>query len=776
MTSIRISIAIIASGICFSGFLSASPPAPTGSTVIPKPAQEQSGQGAFTVTRKTTIVCDLPDHDLLKVAEYLAAQMRRATGFDLPIVDQEHKPKSNSIQLKFVRSAASDSEWYALDARRGNIVLAARKAPGLFYGVQTLLQLLPPEIYANEIQPDVKWTVPSVSMSDHPRFPWRGMHLDVCRHFFPKEFVKKYIDFLAMYKMNTFHWHLTDDQGWRIEIKKYPKLTEIGAYRNGSMIGPFSDMKFDSIRYGGFYTQEDVREIVAYAASRHITVVPEIEMPGHSLAALASYPWLSCTGGPFEVGKAWGVYDDVFCPKESTFTFLEDVLTEVCDLFPGKYIHIGGDECPKVRWKTCPHCQALIKNEGLKDEAGLQSWFIRRIERFLNGKGRQIIGWDEILEGGLAPNAAVMSWRGTEGGITAARQHHHVVMTPGSHCYFDHYQGNPKNEPLAIGGYTPVEKVYRYEPVPPALSRRERPYIMGAQGNLWTEYITTTRHVEYMALPRMAALAEVLWTPAKGRNYRNFQKRLIRHFKALDQMKVNYSRSLYEIQSDVKARSDHSGVVLLLSSPFGSRGIRYTLDGTDPQEHSLRYTGPIPITENVAVRFAYYEKGVRTGNIQTQPFIVSKSTGSSVRLKTPPNEQYYNSGAFSLVDGKQGDTRLLGRDWLGFWGPDLDAVIDLTRRQFISSVVFSMLQNEVSWIYYPKSIEVLLSDDNKTYVSAQSIAVHDTTQGGKSIEMYLGQRAARYVKVVAVNAGKIPDGKPGAGNDAWLFVDEIMVR
>jgi hexosaminidase len=376
--------------------------------------------------------------------------------------------------------------------------------------------------------PEIK--LDNLMMDDIPKFQWRGMHLDVSRHFFSKEFIKKYIDYLAMYKMNTFHWHLTDDQGWRIEIKKYPKLTEVGAWRNGSMTGHYTDQTFDDIRYGGFYTQEEIKEIVAYAKERYITVVPEIEMPGHALAALASYPEFSCTGGPFEVGKSWGVFDDVFCPKDETFTFLENILAEVIALFPSEYIHIGGDECPKVRWKSCPKCQKRIKDEKLKDEHELQSYFIQRIEKFVNSKGRKIIGWDEILEGGLAPNAAVMSWRGTEGGIAAAKEKHFVVMSPGSHCYFDHYQGEPKNEPIAFGGYTNVEKVYSFNPIPKELSEEESKYILGAQANVWTEYINTPEHVEYMVFPRIAALSEVLWGTSNPNEYKVFETRLISAF------------------------------------------------------------------------------------------------------------------------------------------------------------------------------------------------------------------------------------------------------
>lgn len=412
-----------------------------------------------------------------------------------------------------------NKEQYEIVVSDSEIVISALTNQGLFYGIQTLLQMVPFE-KKNEI------AIPWINISDAPKYAWRGMHLDVCRHYFPISFIKKYIDYLAHYKMNTFHWHLTEDQGWRIEIKKYPKLTEVGAWRNGSMVGRYDDQKIDDIKYGGFYTQEEIKEVVAYASQRHITIVPEIEMPGHSLAALAAYPELSCTGGPFEVGKKWGVFDDVYCPKEETFTFLENVLSEVLALFPSEYIHIGGDECPKTRWKSCAHCQKIIKEKGLNDEHELQSYFIQRIEKFVNSKGRKIIGWDEILEGGLAPNAAVMSWRGTEGGIAAAKQKHYVVMTPGSHCYFDHYQGKPENEPLAIGGFTSLEKVYNFNPMPKELILEEQKYILGAQANVWTEYILTPEQVEYMIMPRMSALAEVLWGTANPENFIDFKTRL----------------------------------------------------------------------------------------------------------------------------------------------------------------------------------------------------------------------------------------------------------
>ncbi len=506
-------------------------------SLIPMPQNISYRSGSFMLHSKTVIQTnDVTSFE----AEFLQESIKNQTGLDLKIV--KVVPNSvASINLVFDvegPEAGNFKEDYKVEVAAKSITIKAVYNQGIFYGIQTLLQLIP-----HEHKSDIK--IPCLQLVDHPKFKWRGMHLDVGRHFFPTSFIKKYIDYMAKYKMNTFHWHLTEDQGWRIEIKKYPKLTQVGAWREGSMVGHYNEQKFDTIRYGGFYNQNEIKEIVAYATARHITVVPEIEMPGHSLAALAAYPELSCTGGLFEVGKKWGVFDDVYCPKEETFTFLENVLTEVLDLFPSEYIHIGGDECPKTRWKNCAHCQKLIQEKGLNDEHELQSYFIQRIEKFVNSKGRKIIGWDEILEGGLAPNAAVMSWRGTEGGIAAAKQKHFVVMTPGSHCYFDHYQGKPENEPIAIGGFTTLEKVYQFNPIPEELNSEEQKYILGAQANVWTEYMLSPEQVEYMIMPRMFALAEVLWGTANPNNFFDFKTRIQAHENWLKNNNIKYRKTTF---------------------------------------------------------------------------------------------------------------------------------------------------------------------------------------------------------------------------------------
>lgn len=441
----------------------------------------------------------------------------------------------NRIPLHLSLDPAMDSlgpEAYRLQIRRNEALIQASAPAGIFYGIQTLLQLLPLE---------GKKHIPCLDISDRPRFIYRGMHLDVCRHFFGVDFIKRYLDQMARYKLNTFHWHLTEDQGWRIEIKRYPKLTSVGSVRKETMVEKnFNPYRGDGTPHGGYYTQEEVREIIAYAARRHIEVIPEIEMPGHSLAALSAYPELSCTGGPFEVATSWGVFDDIYCTKEETFVFLEHVLDEVTALFPGRYIHIGGDEAPKTRWKACPVCQGRMRAEGLEDEHALQSYFIRRIEKILTARNKKLIGWDEILEGGLAPDATVMSWRGEDGGIAAARQGHDVIMTPGFAMYFDHYQGDPKKEPLAICCYTPLQKVYAYDPVPAVLSPKEQQHILGVQANVWTEYIKTPEHVEYMVNPRLLALSEIAWTNKGRKDYSSFMRRIPIHLQRMDRLGINY--------------------------------------------------------------------------------------------------------------------------------------------------------------------------------------------------------------------------------------------
>ena len=731
--------------------------------LIPQPKSiHLKNEGHLSFDKNWTIVTDT----FPKESKYLSGFMNNVLKFHTkPISSKLLGFKSSNPLILLKKNKNLKEDAYNLTVGK-EIIIEAKTDKGIFYGIQTLIQLLQENAEKKQI--------PYLTIEDEPgNFSWRGMHLDCARHFFPKEFVKKYIDYIAMYKMNTFHWHLTDDQGWRIEIKKYPKLTQIGAWRNGSMVGAYSEHKFDNERYGGFYTQADIKEIVQYAKDRHVTVVPEIEMPGHAVAAIASYPYLGCTGKQIEVEKKWGVFEDVFCPKEETFTFLENVLTEVMELFPSKIIHIGGDECPKENWKKCSHCQDLIKKLNLKDEHGLQSYFIQRIEKFLNKKGRKIIGWDEILEGGLAPNASVMSWRGFEGGTEAAKLKHDVVMTPGEFCYFDHYQGNPKNEPIAFGGLTTVEKVYSFNPIPKELNKEQEKYILGAQANIWTEYILSPKHVEYMAFPRIAALSEVLW--GKKTSYEDFQKRLFKHFSLLDVLGINYSKSIFEVVGKSISPQNSEKVLFSLKGFNGTKDIYYTLDGSTPTMSSIPYQQPISIENNATIQAAYFEEGKIKSKIFSQDIVVSKSTGKKVILEKQPSEKYFDIGAQTLTNGIVGEASKYGQDWLGFSGDDMVATIDLQQPTNFNSIKVNFIKAYENWIHLPQYLEIFVSNDGKNFTKIKEISKDEIAKNSGVMLIATPNQNAKFVKLIAKNSTKIPDGFAGAGSPAWLFVDEIQI-
>ncbi len=565
-------------------------------SIIPKPAKIEFNKGVFKFNQKTKIRISEPTVELLKLGEILSSAINNPTGWKLSVSEKMMSNTPHNFVLLQIKKDFLPGEAYILEIKPNKISISAGSGAGIFYAIQSLLQMMPVEQSHNS------FTLPCMIVDDSPRFKWRGIHLDVGRHLFPVEFIKKYIDLLAMYKLNTFHWHLTEDQGWRIEIKQYPKLTGVGAWRKETM--------GDGKPYGGFYTQDHIQEVVAYAREKFITVVPEIEMPGHALAALAAHPELSCTGGPFDVGTKWGVFDDVYCAgNDKVFDFLENVLNEVTTLFPGEYIHIGGDEVPKTRWKACEKCQARIKVLDLKDEHGLQSYFIQRIEKFLNSKGKKIIGWDEILEGGLAPNAAVMSWRGIDGGIAAAKANHNVVMSPGTHCYFDHYQAL-SGEPKAIGGYTNLEKVYSYEPIPAALNNEESKYIMGAQANVWTEYMEATEYVEYMLLPRLCALSEIVWSTRSSRNYEDFSLRMKKHYDILSNKKYNF-----RIPSPLPENGElivSKNQQLTMIKPVSHSTVYYTTDGAEPTTTSHKYLQPLMIKKPTILKAKTFLKNGKT--------------------------------------------------------------------------------------------------------------------------------------------------------------------
>ena len=726
--------------------------------IIPQPSEQKINNGQFILNNSTGINYD----ENFKVsAEFLKSYIEE--GSDISI--------EGSNQISFIKDDALPDEGYTLEIFPNNINIKAKTDQGAFYAVQSLRQLLPPELEngtfkGNEI------AIQCTTIKDEPEFTYRGMHLDVGRHMFSVDFIKKYIDVLAMLKMNTFHWHLTEDQGWRIEIKKYPKLQEVSAFRNETLIGHFSDQphQFDGKTYGGFYTQEEVKEVVAYAQSRFVTVIPEIELPGHARAAIAAYPELSCTGKQVDVATKWGVFEEIYCPKEGTFTFLEDVLDEVLELFPSEYIHIGGDEAPKTRWKNCDHCQALIKKEGLKDEHELQSYFISRIEKYLNGKGRQIIGWDEILEGGLAPNATVMSWRGIVGAIEAAKQHHNVVMTPTSHCYFDYYQSENEDEPIAIGGFLPLEKVYSFNPIPEELNEEESKYVLGAQGNIWTEYMKTSKHVEYMAFPRIFAMSEVVWSKQENKNYANFVKRVENFHNRLDALNINYANHLYEIEGELL--SDDNGLRHQLQTLTDGKTIRFTLDGSEPTIISEAYTKPIPITESVRIKASVFNSDEKIGNTFSQDISLHKAVGKKITINKEPHKSYPGSGAEGLVNGISGsDSRYGDKEWLGFWGEDIEIEIDLGEEMIINTVETRFHNGQGQWIYAPKVIE--FGFDEHGIDSKSETPIVDENIVKLIIKADVSTRKI-YLKIP--NYGIIPEDKQGAGNKAWTFIDEIIVN
>ncbi|MBO3098528.1 family 20 glycosylhydrolase [Gelidibacter pelagius] len=688
---------------------------------------------------------------------------------------KEFIEKGSSIQLEknnkisFIQDdTISNDEGYQLTISPKQIEIRAKTDQGAFYAVQSIRQLLPAD-FENGTFTSEKFAIPSITIKDEPQFKHRGMHLDVGRHFFSVDFIKKYIDALAMLKMNTFHWHLTEDQGWRIEIKKYPKLQEIAAFRDQTLIGSYDpdQQQFDGKRYGGYYTQKEIKDVVAYAQTRHVTIIPEIEMPGHAQAAISAYPELGCTGEQVKVAETWGVFDHIFCSKDETFEFLENVLDEVLELFPSKYIHIGGDEAPKTHWEKCPNCQQRIKEEGLKDEHELQNYFITRIEKYLNGKGRQIIGWDEILEGGLAPNATVMSWRGTDGAIEAAKQHHNVIMTPTSHCYFDYKQSDNEGEPLAnSGGFLPLKKVYSFNPIPEELSEEESQYVLGGQGNVWTEYIPNEKQLEYMVFPRILAMSEVLWTPTKNKNYADFVARVENFHQRMDALDINYANHLYEVDGEVVATGYE------LKSILENKTIRFSTDGTEPNVTSEVYSGVIPIDKDLIIKAAIFDDDKKLGATFTQPINYHKALGKKISINAQPSKTYAGSGADGLINGITGsDTRINDKEWLGFDGEDLEITIDLGEEMTINSIETRFYEAPWMWIYAPKVIEYGFGEHG----TSSKVEIPESKDTHANIKIDLNA-TTRYIHLRIPNSGLIPEGKQGAGHQPWTFIDEIIIN
>ena len=743
--------------------------------IIPLP-QEVVTQGSapFLLKPSTPISYQEGDAEMEQTARFLASYVKEATGYEPKVITGN---ADKGIHLS-IASDIRNPEGYRLLVSENGIEIAGASNAGIFYGVQTLRKSIPAVAEGMDIE------LPAASINDYPRFPYRGMHLDVSRHFFPVDSVKKFIDILALHNMNRFHWHLTDDQGWRIEIKKYPELTQIGAQRKETVIGRNSG-KYDGKPYGEgmFYTQDEIRDVIAYAQERFITIIPEIDLPGHQLAAITTYPDLGCTGGPYEVWTQWGVSDDVICAgNEKAMTFLEDVLGEVIDLLPSEYIHVGGDECPKVRWKSCPKCQARIKAEGIKGDSKhtaeeyLQSYVISRMEKFVESKGRHIIGWDEILEGGLAPNATVMSWRGVDGGIEAAKQKHNVIMTPNSYLYFDYYQStDTEHDPLAIGGYLPLERVYSFEPTA-GIPEEYKKYVTGVQANLWTEYIPTFSQVEYMVLPRMDALAEVQWTNAP-KDFKAFLPRLVRMTELYDRLGYNYAKHIFDIRASFTTDGDKGEIVVTLETE-GSADIHYTLDGSEPTATSPKYEAPLRIKQNAEVK-AVAVRPTGNSRIFSEKIDFNKATAKPVTLKVAPSRGYDFNGGPELTDGLSGNDNYKTGRWLGFQGKDLDAVIDLKEPTEFSKVSFNTNVVKGDWIMGAAGVTVKVSDDGQNFKEVASKVIpslgKDDKDGLYPQEISFDPVKARYVEVI-IKSDKLPTWHGGAGNPAFLFVDEINLQ
>lgn len=737
--------------------------------LIPFPARFSGQNGQFTLTNTTRIVITpAADASVRAVAQTVAGQLKTATGLSLPLAPTSPVvAKGANIFLTLNKKLNLGDEGYKLTVTPGKVLAEAATPKGLFYAAQTMRQLLPAG------QSNV--AMPACAITDKPRFGYRGLMLDVGRNFMPVPFVKKFIDLMAMHKQNTFHWHLTDDQGWRIEIKKYPKLTQIGSKRAETVVGQNYQnypQQFDGKPVGGFYTQDEIRDVVRYAQSRFVTVIPEIEMPGHAQAALAAYPELGCDPAKgYKVRTQWGISEDVYCPSEKTFTFLQDVLSEVITLFPGKYIHIGGDECPKTAWKASALCQELIKKNGLKDEHELQSYFIRRIEKFVNTKGRSIIGWDEILEGGLAPNATVMSWRGTTGGIEAAKQKHNVVMTPTNTCYLDYYQGNPATEPLAIGGYLPLDQVYAYEPMPTELSSDEQKYVMGVQGNIWTEMMPTPETVEYMTYPRAIALAEIGWMQAGPHNFEDFAQRLKNHLPKLAAIPVNYAKRLFDISASTQP-NDQGQLQVKLSKLDTDSQIFYTTNGKDPNEKSTEYIGPFTLTKTATVKAM-----TPTGGRLTQTFTLHKGKNKSYKYTIAPDPAA-DPSMTKLTDGVRGESPRDKRQWVNF-NDDMEVVLDLGDVTSVTKVSLNFLKIILQQTFPPTSVDIALSKDGTEYKDAISQPVKYELTGPWDILPVVADfktARARYVRIRAKNAGVCPPDHPRAGQKTKFATDEIVVE
>jgi hexosaminidase len=721
--------------------------------ILPKPVTYIVG-GA----NKSSLLCD--------TLHFNAHNLPQSIAEILPEIAKLYLPDPSLVELMpnkgfitFQQLTGGYPESYSINVNTDQIRITYTSESSCFNALQSLFQLITMEDDSN------RFKIPVSFVKDYPSFRWRGLHLDVSRHFFSVAEVKQYLDLMSMYKFNVFHWHLTDDQGWRIEIKRYPKLTSIGAWRDSTIENHYSTFPrtWNTTPYGGFYTQEQIKEVVAYAAARQITVVPEIEMPGHARAALAAYPEFSCNGNKQAVPGVWGVFDDVFCTKDSTILFLQNILDEVMELFPSPYIHVGGDEVPKTRWKQCPKCQATIKTLALADEHELQSYFIGQMDQYLQAHKRKLIGWDEILEGGLTSGAAVMSWRGTEGGIAAAKQGHFVVMSPGSHCYFDHYQGKSVSEPLAIGGYTPLEKVYEFNPIPEGLKDQEAQYILGGQANLWTEYIPSFEQLTYMTYPRAIALSQALWGGTKA-PYKAFEGVLKTfHIPRLMGSILNTNVSLSFMKPSFKFNRTLDGISL--GFEFKDTNESVVVSANDGHDG-------VWLDHNKTIDFKRTTKNTSEHKLtffsaccaDSLSIIEHQGLGAKVTYITPPNSRY-DSGDLTLVDGQFGARPWRGYQWVGFDTNSITIRIDLGKKTKIKGLEIGFLNEPSSWIHLPEEV-VILTDRNQR----KTIKITDERT------LITCRKKTQSLLLTVKGLESIPPGLPGEGNTPWIFADEFIVK
>ena len=745
--------------------------------IIPKPLDVNcKGDASFLLKDGVYVIYPENNQKMQDNAEFLVDYVEKQTGVKL--TSHAGMPVDGAICLTLDLND-DNAEAYKLIVNDKRVCISGASEAGVFYGIQTLRKSLP-------VAQDINVNLSAVEIYDKPRFAYRGAMLDVARHFYTVDEVKTFIDMLALHNINRFHWHLTDDQGWRIEIKKYPKLMSVASERKETVVGRWYSGIYDGKPYGGYYTQDELRDVIDYAAKRHITIIPEVDLPGHMQAALTAYPELGCTGGPYEVRTIWGVSQDVLCVgNDFTLQFVKDVLSEVADIFPSEYIHIGGDECPKVRWEKCPKCQERIKSLGLKSDAKhtkeqrLQSYMIQEAAKYLKEKGKRIIGWTEILEGGLVPDATLMSWIGESGGIEAAHQHHDVIMTPNTYLYFDYYQSKKvEDEPLAIGGYLPIEKTYNYEPMPKELTKEEQQYIKGVQANLWTEYIPVFSQVQYMVLPRLGAVAEVQWTDPSKKDYKDFLRRVPHLVAVYDCYGWNYATRVYDVNVDMKADTVNHVLNVQLST-MADDPIYYTLDGQDPTEKSLKYTKPFTIDQSVVLKTMAVHPD-RTSKISVDTIRINKATLKPVVLLQPNESRFSPDGPVVLVDGRNGNHSFDTGAWLAVAGNDLEAVINMQAETILSSASVHVYVRKDAWLFDARGFSVSVSSDNKNYkeVASQEYKQMQESDSDGIIEheFSFDSCKATYVKIKVISEKSMPDWHWDAGKAPFLLIDEIILN